>query len=308
MYTLLSAVMIRTLAILELLTVYHSYATSLAQRRNRNLERGLTHVGLPPKKGARAPAPTAADAKGSVNGTSQPEKPGPPPPMSKTQKAKAKKETVKNGFGKAKAQPSSSYGTGAYSRENWGDNNATPDGQYGSVDGTDGPNAPEPPEPANNLILDGLFPDLTLQWTGLTNHRPDFKRYLNAGNSESGAASLGETTAERHDVPSLTAQMQFLNVPTDSQQESNNVRRAASEAVVLSPGVGRLEGMPPQFALLGHTDPNGKQGRVFDQEDPRVMLNTNVPFSAFVCGVQGSGKSHTTSCMIGRSYVFLFVC
>ena len=34
--------------------------------------------------------------------------------------------------------------------------------------------------------------------------------------------------------------------------------------------------------------------------DPRLFLNTNIPFSAFVCGVQGSGKSHTTACIVGR--------
>ena len=35
-------------------------------------------------------------------------------------------------------------------------------------------------------------------------------------------------------------------------------------------------------------------------DDPcsKLFLNTNLPFSAFVCGVQGSGKSHTTSCIL----------
>ncbi|MCJ1285385.1 hypothetical protein MMC26_004725 [Xylographa opegraphella] len=32
--------------------------------------------------------------------------------------------------------------------------------------------------------------------------------------------------------------------------------------------------------------------------DPRVFLNVNTPWSAFVCGSQGSGKSHTLSCML----------
>ncbi|KAI0650170.1 hypothetical protein C8Q79DRAFT_1006463 [Trametes meyenii] len=33
-------------------------------------------------------------------------------------------------------------------------------------------------------------------------------------------------------------------------------------------------------------------------EDARLYLNTNAPFSALVCGVQGSGKSHTVSVML----------
>ncbi|KAE8143147.1 hypothetical protein BDV38DRAFT_277174 [Aspergillus pseudotamarii] len=51
--------------------------------------------------------------------------------------------------------------------------------------------------------------------------------------------------------------------------------------------------MPSQFALMGVL--SAQQSEL--PQDPRVMLNTNVPFSAFICGVQGSGKSHTTSCI-----------
>lgn len=32
--------------------------------------------------------------------------------------------------------------------------------------------------------------------------------------------------------------------------------------------------------------------------DPRIFLNVNAPWSAFICGSQGSGKSHTLSCML----------
>jgi hypothetical protein len=35
--------------------------------------------------------------------------------------------------------------------------------------------------------------------------------------------------------------------------------------------------------------------------DPRLFLNGNAPWSAFICGLQGSGKSHTLSCMLGLS-------
>lgn len=33
-------------------------------------------------------------------------------------------------------------------------------------------------------------------------------------------------------------------------------------------------------------------------EDPRIFLNVNAPWSAFICGSQGSGKSYTLSCML----------
>ncbi len=35
-----------------------------------------------------------------------------------------------------------------------------------------------------------------------------------------------------------------------------------------------------------------------DAADPRIFLNVNTPWSAFICGSQGSGKSHTLSCML----------
>ena len=37
--------------------------------------------------------------------------------------------------------------------------------------------------------------------------------------------------------------------------------------------------------------------------DPRIFLNVNAPWSAFICGSQGSGKSHTLSCMLENSLI-----
>ncbi|KAF2790806.1 hypothetical protein K505DRAFT_250411 [Melanomma pulvis-pyrius CBS 109.77] len=44
----------------------------------------------------------------------------------------------------------------------------------------------------------------------------------------------------------------------------------------------------PQYGFLG----------LGTRDKSKLFLNTNVPFSAFICGVQGSGKSHTTSCLL----------
>lgn len=55
----------------------------------------------------------------------------------------------------------------------------------------------------------------------------------------------------------------------------------------------------PQYGLLGSAEP--KSSTVADS---RLFLNTNIPFSAFLCGVQGSGKSHTTACMVGECTKF----
>jgi hypothetical protein len=34
-----------------------------------------------------------------------------------------------------------------------------------------------------------------------------------------------------------------------------------------------------------------------------LFLNTNVPSSAFICGMQGSGKSHTTACILENALI-----
>ncbi|KAG7008725.1 hypothetical protein G7Y79_00004g013090 [Physcia stellaris] len=41
-----------------------------------------------------------------------------------------------------------------------------------------------------------------------------------------------------------------------------------------------------------------KHSRLSELEDNRLFLNTNTPWSAFICGSQGAGKSHTLSCML----------
>lgn len=47
----------------------------------------------------------------------------------------------------------------------------------------------------------------------------------------------------------------------------------------------------PQYGLMG------------SYEKEKLFLNTNVPFSAFICGVQGSGKSHTASCILENALI-----
>ncbi|KAA8642811.1 hypothetical protein EYZ11_004337 [Aspergillus tanneri] len=95
-------------------------------------------------------------------------------------------------------------------------------------------------------------------------------------------------------VPPLENQMQFMSLTAPDDNSANSSSNVPEEAVLLSPSVERVgHSMPSQFALLGQlrTPQSGVS-------DPRVMLNTNIPFSAFICGLQGSGKSHTTSCII----------
>jgi signal recognition particle GTPase len=81
-------------------------------------------------------------------------------------------------------------------------------------------------------------------------------------------------------------------------------RDRAAEVPTIDPLAGEIQHAPilseevvktnsvtlQQFGPLGvHVDSGTK-----------LFQNTNVPFATFVCGVQGSGKSHTTACMLGK--------
>ncbi|KAL6706216.1 hypothetical protein ACN47E_005951 [Coniothyrium glycines] len=53
-----------------------------------------------------------------------------------------------------------------------------------------------------------------------------------------------------------------------------------------------------QYGFLG-----SHCGSTQGEEYKKIFQNTNVPFSTFICGVQGSGKSHTTACMLENALI-----
>ncbi|THG98002.1 hypothetical protein EW026_g4118 [Hermanssonia centrifuga] len=54
----------------------------------------------------------------------------------------------------------------------------------------------------------------------------------------------------------------------------------------------------PQRALYGRIVSQHVPGFPTIPSSPKFYINTNAPFSALVCGVQGSGKSHSTSVLL----------
>jgi hypothetical protein len=88
-----------------------------------------------------------------------------------------------------------------------------------------------------------------------------------------------------------TIEMMSL-LPNDSDDDDNDfingVGSELQEAPLFSASVALDSNLEtaPQYGLLG------------SHNKEALFLNTNVPFSAFICGVQGSGKSHTTACML----------
>ena len=55
--------------------------------------------------------------------------------------------------------------------------------------------------------------------------------------------------------------------------------------------------MLPSLMSRSHLDLN-EEGPSSIEDDPRIFLNVSPPWSAFICGSQGSGKSYTLSCML----------
>ncbi|KAM3548072.1 hypothetical protein MY1884_009327 [Beauveria asiatica] len=57
-----------------------------------------------------------------------------------------------------------------------------------------------------------------------------------------------------------------------------------------------------QYGLLGGVSPNtigeGSNGQQPSSSDPRIFYNVTSPSSVFICGSQGSGKSHSLSCLL----------
>ncbi|KAK6507036.1 hypothetical protein TWF481_005489 [Arthrobotrys musiformis] len=69
---------------------------------------------------------------------------------------------------------------------------------------------------------------------------------------------------------------------------SDTVRGTSSEAI------------PPQSAILGEFLDSGSED---SSEQRLIMLNTNTPWMAFICGLQGAGKSHTLTVMLENSLI-----
>lgn len=57
----------------------------------------------------------------------------------------------------------------------------------------------------------------------------------------------------------------------------------------------------PQYGLIGIREDLPGMGA--SEEDRLVFSNMNMPWSAFICGSQGAGKSHTLSCLLENALV-----
>ncbi|KAL8854861.1 MAG: hypothetical protein Q9221_000367 [Calogaya cf. arnoldii] len=92
------------------------------------------------------------------------------------------------------------------------------------------------------------------------------------------------------------------SAPLFSVDVARRMRASSSESVF--PQYGLLAAKEQTHGLIAETDLHQDDSKVqpgAKSNDKRIFLNLNAPFSAFLCGSQGSGKSHTLSCMLEAS-------
>ena len=113
----------------------------------------------------------------------------------------------------------------------------------------------------------------------------------------------GQNGDKGHRLPTLEDQKYLL----DSNDESGHLEEAIfkdsiGDAIIFSANVLKIsdQSLFPQYSLLGECRLAGQSSSwPASEKDRRLFHNTNIPFSAFICGLQGSGKSHTLSCLLG---------
>lgn len=66
----------------------------------------------------------------------------------------------------------------------------------------------------------------------------------------------------------------------------------------------RSSGGPPDYQGTQQQKKKKENEKEKEEEvDPRIFLNVSAPWSAFICGSQGSGKSHSLACMLENCLV-----
>ncbi|TBU49055.1 hypothetical protein BD309DRAFT_883325 [Dichomitus squalens] len=99
-------------------------------------------------------------------------------------------------------------------------------------------------------------------------------------------------------------EMQLLNLEPSIEDATDE--HEVITAPLLTRGAYEAAGMAlkkSQYGVLGSVSAICEKGGSYKPHDPRLYVNTNAPFSAIVCGVQGSGKSHTVSVLLENMLV-----
>ncbi|KAF4602216.1 hypothetical protein EYR40_005420 [Pleurotus pulmonarius] len=86
------------------------------------------------------------------------------------------------------------------------------------------------------------------------------------------------------------------DIPSSKTHDSSTAPLIMRDAYLISDN-------STQYGVLGKTLSVRGSKTEESFEDSRLYVNTNAPFSAVVCGVQGSGKSHTVSVLLENMFI-----
>lgn len=99
--------------------------------------------------------------------------------------------------------------------------------------------------------------------------------------------------------PNLAYHLSLLKID-DSDDRDDDIVLAP---IFTGPVLNQCGQPPSQFGLLGGLKKLEAPGfpisrKQLFEKDPRLFFNVSSPSSTFICGSQGSGKSHTLSCIL----------
>lgn len=99
--------------------------------------------------------------------------------------------------------------------------------------------------------------------------------------------------------PRLAYHLSLLKLDRSNEQEE----KASLAPIFTGSVLGQPKLAPPQYGLLGgvksiKTSSYASAENEMIKKDPRLFFNVSSPSSTFICGSQGSGKSHTLSCIL----------
>ena len=150
--------------------------------------------------------------------------------------------------------------------------------------------------------------------TGETSLRPHFGFGALADNASGSGEqnSISSDHVQEFDSDELFAEHMKLLKLTGGEEHDNAELEEVRTTPIFSMPVKRAaaeywhdrSSFFPQFGLLaGRLDTTNEVielevGEHPERQDPRMFLNVNAPWSTFICGSQGSGKSYSLSCML----------
>lgn len=131
-------------------------------------------------------------------------------------------------------------------------------------------------------------------------HSGDEESSTDTSESDYSSGSELERTPSEVEDSDYEAHIDLLEV-TSANDEASEVETAPifTNAVRLHTQQATAQGKAPfgQYGLLAGDVSNGS-ALTTRKQDPRIFYNIAAPSSAFICGSQGSGKSHSLSCML----------